>query len=107
MWLQPGGHLDRGESALEAAKRETLEETGITAKFDPNIFHVDVHETPSGHVHYDIRYLANTDDLIPKPGFGESQLVKWFSDKDLDSISDPALKGAIDKLRSNGKFLEH
>lgn len=31
-WSVPGGHQEFGESFLETAKRETLEETGITIK---------------------------------------------------------------------------
>src|SRR6478672_4531930 len=29
MWLQPGGHIDPGESPTDAALRETVEETGL------------------------------------------------------------------------------
>jgi 8-oxo-dGTP diphosphatase len=31
LWSAPGGHITPGESALEAARRELLEETGIIA----------------------------------------------------------------------------
>ena len=106
LWIQPGGHLDRGESPFEAAKRESFEETGIAAKFEQEIFHLDVHETPNGHVHYDFRYLAYCENVAPNPGENESQDVKFFSERECQNIDDPALKGAIQKLINKGKFIE-
>ncbi len=41
LWSLPGGHIEPGERAREAALRETLEETGVSAE-EPRL--LDVHE---------------------------------------------------------------
>lgn len=45
-WSVPGGHLEVGESFEDAARRETLEEVGVTVK--------------------NIRQLAVTNDIFPE-----------------------------------------
>src|SRR5271169_5069540 len=53
-WMQPGGHLDPGESPWEAALRESEEETGLSLRHPdsgPRLVHVDVHPAADGHVH--------------------------------------------------------
>ena len=69
IWVQPGGHVDDGESPEDAALRETLEETGLVARhLDPvELFHVDVHPGPRGHTHYDLRYVLASEPLEPRP----------------------------------------
>lgn len=47
LWGYPGGHVEWGETALAAAERELLEETGVVARAE--------------------RYLTNVDALIPGP----------------------------------------
>lgn len=73
-WLQPGGHVEPGETPIEAAMREVLEETGIPTKLHPwheeyHIpFDIDIHPIPANpkkqepsHLHYDFRYLLKID----------------------------------------------
>jgi 8-oxo-dGTP pyrophosphatase MutT (NUDIX family) len=88
-WLQPGGHCDPGETAIEAALRESLEETGSRAlQVDASmLFDIDIHLIPAkpdgntpAHLHYDTRWL-----LVASPGetrvSEESNAVEWV---DLD-----------------------
>jgi 8-oxo-dGTP pyrophosphatase MutT (NUDIX family) len=99
VWLQPGGHLDPGENAAEAAVRETLEETGLAALHPatgPDLVHVDVHEGPRGHVHLDLRYLLLADggaSFSPAPG--ESSDVAWFGTDRLLEVADASLRSAV------------
>lgn len=97
-WLQPGGHVDPGETPSQTALRETREETGLRVRHPeggPRLVHLDVHPAGS-HVHLDLRYLLVSDDAEPAPPPGESQQVRWFTLEDAIAIADPAL---VDGLR--------
>jgi 8-oxo-dGTP pyrophosphatase MutT (NUDIX family) len=85
LWLQPGGHIDPGETPWEAALREAVEETGLDVGFAdvgddgrPQLVHVDVHDGGRGHTHLDLRYLVDGGDADPAPPPGESQEIGWF-----------------------------
>ncbi|MEM9516691.1 MAG: NUDIX domain-containing protein [Actinomycetota bacterium] len=103
LWLQPGGHLEPGESPWEAALRESIEETGLAMQlvgpFDrvgvPELLHVDVHEGGRGHTHLDLRYLLGGDDHDPQPPEGESQEVGWFTWEAAIDRADPGLRGLL------------
>ncbi len=102
LWLQPGGHIDAGESPAEGALREAVEETGLAVRhpdLGPALVHVDVHPGPKGHTHLDVRFLLEAPEKDPAPAEGESQVVTWFSWDEAIAVADPGLVGALKVLR--------
>ena len=98
IWLQPGGHIESGEFAWDAALRETREETGLDVahpQTGPELVHVDVHPGPRGHTHLDLRYLLSSADVDPSPPPGESPDARWFSWDEAIAVADAGLLGAL------------
>ena len=103
IWLQPGGHIEPGETPADGALREAREETGLNVRHPDNgpiLVHLDVHPGPRGHTHLDVRYIVMADDVEPAPGANESQDVAWFAWDDAIAMANKGLVGALRVVRT-------
>jgi 8-oxo-dGTP pyrophosphatase MutT (NUDIX family) len=105
IWVQPGGHVDPGETPWDAARREATEETGLPVRFlgaPPELAHVDVHPGGRGHTHLDLRYLFEAGDADPAPPADESQDVAWYGWDAAVERAEPDMAGILRDLA--GRF---
>jgi 8-oxo-dGTP pyrophosphatase MutT (NUDIX family) len=103
IWMQPGGHIDAGETPDEAALREATEELGLAVAHPatgPLLIHLDVHEAAHGHTHLDLRYLLLGADTDPRPAPDESPDARWCSWEEALEMADPALIDALPLARA-------
>jgi 8-oxo-dGTP pyrophosphatase MutT (NUDIX family) len=108
LWMQPGGHIDAGETPPVAARREATEELGLAVEHPvsgPRLVHLDVHEAALGHTHLDLRYLLVGADDDPQPPPGESPDARWFSWDEAMALADVALVEALPLARAAGEDL--
>jgi 8-oxo-dGTP pyrophosphatase MutT (NUDIX family) len=103
-WFQPGGHIDDGESPIEAAIREVYEETGILCEstdgqLDP--VDIDLHEIPTNpkkgegaHLHIDLLFVLQAIEERESP---EDIQKAWVP---FDQITSPRIRRALQKLQS-------
>ncbi len=102
-WMQPGGHIDPGETPPVAARREAVEELGLAVEHPaggPQLLHLDVHEAALGHTHLDLRYLLVGADADPHPPPGESPEARWFGWDEAAAAADEALVGGLGVARA-------
>lgn len=112
-WVQPGGHMEDGETPEEAAIREVYEETGIKITLLGERFPreddmirplgIQCNRKDNGEKHFDIIYAAvpnnEVTDLVIS---NESYDIGWFSRKELENLSVfPDVKITMDYVLKN------
>lgn len=103
-WAYHGGRVELGEIVEEAAKRELLEETGLTADSlelfgvfsGPELYHI----YPDGNeVHIiDIVFLCDNFSGIPIFQAEECLDLKWFEYNDIPENLSPPIIPALKKF---------
>lgn len=92
-WVQPGGHADDSDASLiETARREAMEECGLSGLtlLSEQIFDLDVHIIPAKrevpeHLHYDVRFLFQAENEAFVEDFAEVKAVQWVSLEEISS----------------------
>jgi 8-oxo-dGTP pyrophosphatase MutT (NUDIX family) len=111
LWIQPGGHIDDGETPESAAIRETQEETGVVCELasqNGSLVDVDVHTIPNNpakkepeHIHIDLCFALRPVRLVDA---AEAIEWRWCEQSAVtDSRTKRAIKAYYALLQSNPK----
>ncbi len=119
LWLFNGGHIDKGETADEALRREISEEWGIDINLDnisPSLLTItEIVSNPNGRPckeHYDIWHLipVGKDNFLPEKEKLDTEFytTKWANISDARAlVTDPCTIEALGFLEKtiwqNGK----
>lgn len=105
-WDLPKGHCEQGESFETAAKREVMEETGITKLFIENFFDITYH-TYHMHDRQELKHTywykmksSHLENLTPQTQEGISKVL-WIKRESLPSVLEntyPNIKLLLRKL---------
>jgi 8-oxo-dGTP diphosphatase len=106
-WLPPGGEMEPGETPLEAAKRELVEETGLEGSFSlisgvegspPGLIGYEEHVAGDKGLHMNFVFVADvdTDRVVANKEFVDYQWVE-----NADAIDCPVNVRQLGRLAQN------
>jgi ADP-ribose pyrophosphatase YjhB (NUDIX family) len=103
VWSLPGGHVDPGETAIAAARRELFEETGVEAQLEHLVGLYDfIRRDPEGRLvaHYAIACYTGSWMAGEATAGGDALAVRWSSLAELPALAfTPGVPEAILRAR--------
>jgi ADP-ribose pyrophosphatase YjhB (NUDIX family) len=106
-WALPGGAVDLGESVLDAAVRETIEETGVTVEVTELVGlytsprHVMAYDDGEVRQQFSVCFHARPLAGQPREDGTETKAARWVDVADLGNLSiHPSMRQRIDDALS-------
>ena len=81
-WGFPKGHLENGETNVDAALREIKEEVGIDAVINTD-FHAElIYPLPNGNTKHSLYYIGKYENQIPEKQLEEIDIIELMKYED-------------------------
>lgn len=86
-WYLPAGRVEPGESLIKAARRETLEESGIPVVIE-GILRIEHTPSPDGSARLRVIFVARPKDDTPPKDFADEESLRatWATVEELVSF---------------------
>lgn len=87
-WYVPAGRVEPGETLVEAARRETLEESGVPVVIE-GILRIEHAPFADGKARVRVIFVGRPQDNTPPKSIPDEESLEagWFSLEELDDLS--------------------
>lgn len=96
-WSLPKGHIEMGETDIQTALRELMEETGLTAKLDTSRC-ASIEYPISSFARKEVKFYLGQVEGEPRVRDGEIEKDKWVTAEELKDYLFPDTYAACEKL---------
>ena len=108
VYNQPAGHWDRGESIFDAARRETLEETGWEVELEALIGQYEYYSPFNGITYFRTAFAARPLRRVSEQLDKEIIEAVWLSYEEIQArqaqLRSPLVLRVIDDYRAGKRF---